>query len=171
MIGNFYIEDFRKYAKHTSHLLHWYSKGVTTSLKVECYTRDPIISCCYGVSRRWIYLFSLCPRQQLGYIADGSQGWRLTVYVLHTHETERGDHDSCLGRSHYTDTDQTSRERTATAGIEPRTSSPGVARSKLSYPPPSSLRERDAGLWLLEESVDPTITPAMAISVCIGLFT
>ena len=31
--------------------------------------------------------------------------------------------------SHYTDTDPTSRERAATAGIEASTSSPGVARS------------------------------------------
>ena len=45
------------------------------------------------------------------------------------HETERADHDFCLSQSHYTDTDSTSRERAATAGIEPRTSSPGVARS------------------------------------------
>ena len=45
-----------------------------------------------------------------------------------THKTERGDHDFCLSRTHYTDTDSTSRERAATAGIEPRTSSPGVAR-------------------------------------------
>ena len=37
-----------------------------------------------------------------------------------------GDHDFCLSRSHYTDIDPTSRERAATAGIEPRTSSPGA---------------------------------------------
>ena len=46
-----------------------------------------------------------------------------------THETEWRDHDFCLSRSHYTDTDPTSRERAATAAIEPRTSSPGTARS------------------------------------------
>ena len=46
-----------------------------------------------------------------------------------THETERGHHGFCISRSHYTDTDPTSREREATAGIEPRTSSPEVARS------------------------------------------
>ena len=46
-----------------------------------------------------------------------------------THETEWGDHDFCISRSHYTDTDSTSREQAATAGIEPGTSSPGVARS------------------------------------------
>ena len=53
----------------------------------------------------------------------------LTILRAATHETELGDHDFCLSRSHYTDTDPTSRERAATAGIEPGTSSPGVARS------------------------------------------
>ena len=45
------------------------------------------------------------------------------------HETERADHDFCLSRSHYADNDSTDREKAATAGIEPRTSSPAVARS------------------------------------------
>ena len=44
-----------------------------------------------------------------------------------THETELGDHDFYLSRSHYTDTDPTSRKRAATAGIEPTTPSPGIA--------------------------------------------
>ena len=44
-------------------------------------------------------------------------------------KTEWGDHDFCFSRSHYTDTDPTSRERATAAGIEPGTSSPGVARS------------------------------------------
>ena len=52
-------------------------------------------------------------------------------------ETEWGDHDYCLSRSHYNDTDLTSREWAATAGIEPKTSSPRVQRStiELSSPP------------------------------------
>ena len=54
---------------------------------------------------------------------------RLTILRAATHETELGDHDFCLSRSHYTDTDPTCRERAATAGIKPGTSSPGVARS------------------------------------------
>ena len=54
---------------------------------------------------------------------------RLTILRAATHETELGDHDFCLSRSHYTDTAPTSRERAATAGIEPWTFSPGVARS------------------------------------------
>ena len=39
------------------------------------------------------------------------------------HTRQRGDHDFCLSRSHYTDTDPISRERATTARIEPRTSS------------------------------------------------
>ena len=63
---------------------------------------------------------------------------RLTILRAATHETELGDHDFYLSRSHYTDTDPTCRERAATAGIEPGTSSPGVARStaELPRPPP-----------------------------------
>ena len=37
-----------------------------------------------------------------------------------------GNHEFCFSWSHYTDTDPTIRERAATTGIEPRTSSPGV---------------------------------------------
>ena len=43
---------------------------------------------------------------------------RLTILRAATHETELGDHGFCFSRSH-TDTDPTSRERVATAGIEP----------------------------------------------------
>ena len=59
----------------------------------------------------------------------GPKTERLTILRAATHETELGDHDFCFSRSHYTDTDQTSRERAATAEIEPGTSSPGVVRS------------------------------------------
>ena len=64
---------------------------------------------------------------------------RLTILRAATHETELGVHNFCLSRSHYTDTDPTCRERAATAGIEPGTSSPGVARSTAELPrPPKS---------------------------------
>ena len=66
---------------------------------------------------------------------------RLTILRAATHETELGDHDFCLSRSHYTDTDPTCRERAATAGIEPGTSSPGVARSTAELPRPPYCRE------------------------------
>ena len=59
----------------------------------------------------------------------GPKTERLTILRAATHETELGDHDFCLSRSHYTDIDQTSRERAATTEIEPGNSSPGVARS------------------------------------------
>ena len=61
---------------------------------------------------------------------------RLTILRAATHETDLGDHDFHLSRSHYTDTDSTCRERAATAGIEPGTSSPGVARSTAELPRP-----------------------------------
>ena len=48
----------------------------------------------------------------------GPKTERLTILRAATHETELGDQDFCLSRSHYTDTDPTSRERAATAGIE-----------------------------------------------------
>ena len=40
----------------------------------------------------------------------GPKKERLTNLRATTHETELGDHDFCLSRSHYTDTDPTSRE-------------------------------------------------------------
>ena len=43
---------------------------------------------------------------------------RLTILHAATHETELGDHDFCLSRSHYTDTDPTSRERAAMLTLE-----------------------------------------------------
>ena len=69
---------------------------------------------------------------------------RLTILRAATHETELGDHDFCLSRSHYTDTDPTCRERAATAGIKPGTSSPGVARSTAELPrPPDEEEEKE----------------------------
>ena len=65
---------------------------------------------------------------------------RLTILRAATHETELGDHDFCLSRSHYTDNDPTYRERAATAGIEPGTSSPGVVRSTAELPRPLRVR-------------------------------
>ena len=59
----------------------------------------------------------------------GPKTEHLTIVRAATRETELGDHDVCLSRSHYTYTDPTSSERAATAGIEPGTSSPGVAHS------------------------------------------
>ena len=54
----------------------------------------------------FVCLVSERPLQQQGYIADGSQDRRLTLLRGATHETEWGDHEFCLSRSHYTDTTQ-----------------------------------------------------------------
>ena len=60
----------------------------------------------------------------------GPKTERLTILRAATHETgEREDHEVSLSRSHCNDTDPTSRERAATAEIEPRTSSQGIVRS------------------------------------------
>ena len=72
---------------------------------------------------------------------------RLIILRAATHETELGDHDFCLSRSHYTDTDPTCRERAATAGTEPGTSSPGVARSTAELPrPPTGCDQVDSDI-------------------------
>ena len=68
-------------------------------------------------TRVFVCLVSERPRQQLGYIADRPQDGRLAVLSAATHETEWGDHDFCLSRSHYTDTDPTSRERGSNPGL------------------------------------------------------
>ena len=78
---------------------------------------DPQIT---GSVALFVWLISWRPFQQLGSIAGESQDWHLTILLAATHKTERGDHDFYLSRSHYTDTDPTSRERAATAGIGPR---------------------------------------------------
>ena len=81
-------------------------------------------------SRLFVWLYGFLTSSSTTWIYRGrAQDLRLTILRDATPETELGDHDFCLSRSHYTDTDPTSRERAATAGIEPSTSSPGVARS------------------------------------------
>ena len=56
----------------------------------------------------WLVGFAVISRK-------GPKTERLTILRAATHETELGDHDFYLSRSHYTDTDPTSRERAATA--------------------------------------------------------
>ena len=67
-----------------------------------------------------ICLVSERPRQQQGYITDRSQDLLLPGYVLPHTRQERGDHDFCLRRSHYIDTNPTGRELVARVGIEPQ---------------------------------------------------
>ena len=73
---------------------------------------------------------------------------RLTILRAATHETELGDHGFCFSRSHYTDTDPTSGERAATAGIEPGSSSPGVARSTAELPRPPIMLSNVCNIFL-----------------------
>ena len=58
----------------------------------------------------FVCLVSLRSCQQLGYIVDRSQDWRMTILRAATQETEQGDHDFCFSRSYYTDNNPTSRE-------------------------------------------------------------
>ena len=83
------------------------------------------------------------PVNYLAISQTGPRIERLTILRAATHETELGDHDFCLSPSHYSDTDPTRRERAATAGIKPRTSSPGIARSTgwATAPPPPQLNQ------------------------------
>ena len=46
---------------------------------------------------------------------------RLTILRAATHETELGNHDFCLSRSHYTDTDPTSRRGRPQRVLQQRT--------------------------------------------------
>ena len=50
------------------------------------------------------------------------------IFMCCHNKSERGDHQFCLRRSHYTDTDPTTMEQ-APVRIKPLTSWPGVARS------------------------------------------
>ena len=115
--------------------LHW-SDRINSS-------RSDINECIQGLVLMTSYIGFVC---LFGFLTSSSttrlyrgrapRQERLTILRAATHETELGDHDFCLSRSHYTDTDPTCRERAATAGIEPGTSSPGVARSTAELPPP-----------------------------------
>ena len=84
----------------------------------------------------WLWIIEIC---LFGFLTSSSttrlyrgrapKTERLPILRAGTHETELGDHDFCLSRSHYTNTDPTSKRRAATVGIELGTFSPGVARS------------------------------------------
>ena len=83
----------------------------------------------------------------------GPKTERLRIVRAATRETEAGDHDFCLSRSHYTNTDPTSRERAVTAGIEPGTSSQGVARSthRATAPPGEILEKHNPSIEIRKE--------------------
>ena len=77
----------------------------TTVIRLKYTLEDSEVVCSAVTSIKFVCSVSYSPPQQLGYIEDGSQEWRLTILRAATHETERGDHGFCLSRSHYTDTD------------------------------------------------------------------
>ena len=68
----------------------------------------------------------------------------MTILCAARHETERGDHDSCLSRSRYTHTDPTSRKRAATSGIELRTPQQKSRALPTELPPPLKFSENRA---------------------------
>ena len=78
--------------------------------------------------------------------------------LCHT-ETEQGDHDLCLSRSLYTDTDPTSRERAARVRTEPNC---GLKKKKLpaalmcdeEYPIHLSLHVIQKPIYLVRHSED-----------------
>ena len=72
----------------------------------------------------------------------GPKTERLTIVRAATHETELGDHDFYLSRSHYTDTDPTSRERAAT-GSNPGPPDQESRALPTELPRPLTERERD----------------------------
>ena len=93
---------------------------------------DMMMRVCERVSLVWLvgwFLNVIVNNKAISQMGPKTE--RLAILNAATHETELGDHDFCLSRSryYYTDTDLTSRERAATAGIELGTSSPGVSRS------------------------------------------
>ena len=109
---------------------HWFA----IEIKHELYHRYWLLK--HGSHVGWLFGFLTSSSTTRLYRGRAPRQERLTILRAATHETELGDHDFCLSRSHYTDTDPTCRERAATAGIEPGTSSPGVARSTAELPRP-----------------------------------
>ena len=79
-------------------------------------------NCLAKADRRFVCLFGFLTSSSTTRLYRGRapRQERLTILRAATHETELGDHDFCLSRSHYTDTDPTCRERAATAGADRR---------------------------------------------------
>ena len=94
--------------------------------------------CC----RLFVCLFGFFTSSSRSRLYRGQSFWQFYVlpHLRQNWET------MTLSRSHYTDTDTSSRERVATAGIEPRTSSPGVARSTNWATAPFFVAEPELGL-------------------------
>ena len=120
--------------------------------KTNSYNLSVCLFCC---------LVSQHPRQLLGYIAAGPKTAYLTMLRPATHKTERGDHDFCLSRSHYTDTDPTIRERGATKYLLTK-SRVKPTKQPLPYtppPPPPPPKGEDLNL------TDPRVCYVSPVSV------
>ena len=118
---------FRSGASYTLACCAQYILGLGDKKKTKAYTEGTGLKpCCLFVCLFGFLTSSSTTRLHRG---RAPRQERLTILRAATHETELGDHDFCLSRSHYTDTDPTCREWAATAGIEPGTSAQGVARS------------------------------------------
>ena len=117
------------------------------NLVLNSFSVSPMYVSCFFVS---VCLFGFLTSSSTTRLYSGRapRQERLTILRAATHETELGDHDFCLSQSHYTDTDPTCKERAATAGIEPGTSSPGVARSTAELPCPLLCQFRSPLLYI-----------------------
>ena len=76
----------------------------------------------------------------------GPKTERLTILRAATHETELGDHDFYLSRTHYTDTDPTSRDRTR----DRLTRSHALYRLSYRAPPPPPPPQPSLSYTILE---------------------
>ena len=128
----------------------WFSPAEELVIHVCHFSYTPRF-CCFLV---WFGWFLNVLVNYLVISRTGPKTERLTVLRAATHETELGDHNFCLSRSYYTDTDPTSREPPVTAGFEPGTSSPGVARSTdwATAPPPVLLDIKQSLQWQRDSS-------------------
>ena len=98
-------EPYEEKCTNTHEMTHWASSHGPLRLFM-CGNSEPVIWVCLFA---WLVFYALV--KKIGYIADGSQECRLTILRTASHEAELPDHDFCLSRSHYSDTDPTSRER------------------------------------------------------------
>ena len=135
----------------------------STSLTIDCFLMNRMDFSLITITCLFVCLFGFLTSSSTTRLYRGRapRQERLTILRAATHETELGDHDFCLSRSHYTDTDPTCRERAATAGIEPGTSSPGVARSTAELPrPPITITDIELSFEIYTEA-------SSRLSVCL----
>ena len=93
----------------------------------------------------FVYLVGFVTSSSTTRLYRGRVTRRLTILRDATHETEWGDNEFCLSRSHYTDTDPTSRERAARPQRESNAGPPHQESSALptELPRPPGKRKAD----------------------------